>query len=77
MKVTGLRIIANLNQFMRAEVRIDGYRAYIFVDFEQGIIKVSWRGGRLDLTMDAYDAHVGDFCDFLSHTITQRLKDGG
>ena len=76
VKVTGFRIIANRMQFMRAEVRIDGKPAYVFADFEKGIIKVSWQRGQLELTMDAYYAHDGDFCHFLSHTLTQRFKEG-
>ena len=75
MKVTGFRIIANHMQFMRAEVHIDRQPAYVLADFQEGIIRVSWRGGRLELTMDAYNSHEGDFCDFLSHTLTQRQNE--
>ena len=75
VKVTGFRIIANHLQFMRAAVMIDGQPAYVVADYEGGTIKVSWRAGRLELTMDAYNSYEGDFCDFLSHTITQQFKE--
>lgn len=75
VKVTGFRMIANWMQFLRAEVRIDGQPAFVLVDYEQGTIKVSWQRGRIELAMDAYNAHDGDFCDFLSHVLTQRSQE--
>lgn len=56
---------------MRAQVTVDGYSAYIFVNYDTGVIKVSSKKGKLDLTMDDLNNHDGDFCDFLSQKLTQ------
>ena len=75
MKVTRFRVIANHEQFLRAEVWIDNRPAFVLADYEEGTIRVSWQGGRVDLKMDAYNQHEGDFCDFLSKTLKKRGRD--
>jgi len=75
VNVTRFRVIANRMQFLRAEVWIDNRPACVLADFEQGTIKVSWQGGSLDLTMDDYDQHEGDFCNFLSQKLTELYKE--
>ena len=71
-KVTRFKVIANRLRFLRAEVWIDGRPACVLANYEEGTIKVSWQTGSLNLSMDAYDQHEGDFCDFLLKALTER-----
>ena len=75
VKVTRFKVFANHEQFLRAEVSIDDCPAFVLADYEKGTIRVSWQGGRVDLTMDAYNQHEGDFCDFLSKTLNKHGRD--
>lgn len=74
-KVTRFRVIANRLRFLRAEVWIDGRPACVLADYEEGTIQVSWQAGSLHLTMDDYTQHEGDFCDYLSKVLTERVED--
>lgn len=74
IEVTRFRIISNLLQFMRAEVWINGRHAFVLADFEKGTIKVSWQGGSLNLTLDAYNQNEGDFCDFLARQLGEKKQ---
>ena len=75
IEVTRFRIIANRLRFLRAAVHIDNRPACVLADYEKGTIKVSWQAGTLNLTMDDYSQHEGDFCDFLSHKLIEYYKE--
>ena len=72
IEVRKFKVFNNHEQFLRAEVWIDDCPAFVLADYEKGTIRVSWQGGRIDLKMDAYNQHEGDFCDFLSKTLNKQ-----